>query len=166
MKNKIISLFLSALIVFSLYGCSGNTRSVASKETGTTQNADSPQVNIQDKELEYALKTFMLWVPGASYTVDNYDSKTSTLYTSSGTQPESTITINPNGTYSWNSVWDGKIISGLWQKNSDGSITLLNGQEGKNWTVAKSNGVNEDIFLMDGSTWYSGKAVILKTGTK
>ena len=116
--------------------------------------------------IDYALKTFVLWVPGTSYVISNFDTNTSTLYTSTGTLPKSTITISRDGTYTWNSAWDGKIITGKWTKNNDNSLNILFGQEGKTWLLAKGGGKNEDIFLMDGFSWYSGKAVTLVKGTK
>ncbi len=111
--------------------------------------------------IDYALKTFILWVPGTSYVIPNFDAHTSTLYTSTGTLPKSTITINKDGTYIWNSAYDGKIIVGKWTKNDDNSLNILLGQEGKTWRLAKGGGQYEDIFLMDGFSWYSGKAVTL-----
>lgn len=111
---------------------------------------------------EYAFKTFILWVPGAVYSTTNYNSGTNTLYVSPGTVPKSTLTVNKDGTYIWNSAYDEKVIKGSWTTGSDGSLNLIKGQEGKTWELVKSTGKTEDIFVMDGSTWYSGKAVTVK----
>lgn len=129
----------------------------------TSAQTQSAPVPPAASGLEYAFKTFILWVPGTSYSVANYQTSTNTIYTSPGTVPKSTITINKNGTYVWNSAWDDKIINGSWTASSDGSINLTKGQEGKTWKLAKSKGITEDIFIMDGSTWYSGKAVTVQT---
>lgn len=129
--------------------------------TGTTKEGTSKEVSSKLQSFEYAFKTFILWVPGTSYSIDNYDRQTSTLYISAGTLPKSTITINENGTYTWNSAWDGRIIEGEWVAEGDG-LNLLRGQEGKTWRLAKGDGKHEDIFLMDGHIWYSGKAVTVK----
>lgn len=130
----------------------GDTQKVPQKEPASNNVAG----------LEYAFRTFILWVPGTSYTFSDYSSGTNTLYISGGTIPKSTLTVNKDGTYVWNSAYDAKIIRGTWTGNSEGSLDLIKGQEGKTWRLAKSDGKYEDIFIMDGSTWYSGKAVEVK----
>lgn len=146
-----------------------STPNTPERAQGQPGNTNAPSASQPVKELPaklqpyaFAFKTFILWVPGTSYSVDNFDRQTSTIYTSAGTLPESTITISPDGTYIWNSKWDGKTIHGNWSISGDGSLSLLRGQEGKTWTVQRGGGKNEDIFLLDGHTWYSGKSVTLK----
>lgn len=130
----------------------------------TPQKNKPSIVPSKSNSVDYAFRTFILWVPGTSYSFDNYAAGTRTLYTSTGTLPKSALTINKDGTYVWNSAWDGKIIKGKWKNNNNGTISLLKGQEGKTWTLSKGGGKYEDIFLMDGSIWYSGKTVTLKKG--
>lgn len=184
MKNTFWAILVVLFLTGSLYGCSSNSKPESSKEFSQNQTQEIKQNEAQEKTnqeqktessqgneinpsqtqaLNYAFKTFILWVPGTSYTVDNYDNNTSTLYTSSGTLPKSTLMVNTDGTYIWNSAWDEKIINGKWTQDSDGlSLNLINGQEGKTWKLIKSDGQSEDIFIMDGSIWYSGKSVTLK----
>jgi hypothetical protein len=91
-------------------------------------------------------------IPGTTYTQS--DGNTTTLYISGGAMTASSLLINPDGTYAWNSQWDGKLIRGNWVK--DGSdLVLKNGQEGKDWRVMKSKPENGgDILVWDGSIWY------------
>lgn len=91
-------------------------------------------------------------VPGVAYTQQAGD--TLNLYVSSGAMTTSSLLINPDGTYAWNSQWDGKIITGTWTKDG-ADINLLKGQEGKNWRVTKSTETTGgDVVIMDGSIWY------------
>lgn len=91
-------------------------------------------------------------VPGAAYTQQSGD--TMTLYVSSGTMTASSLLINPDGTYVWNSQWDGKLIRGTWVKTSDG-LVLQKAQEGKDWIVSVSTPQHGgDILVYNESTWY------------
>lgn len=89
-------------------------------------------------------------VPGAAYTQS--DGSATYLYVSSGTMTASSLLINPDGTYAWNSQWDGKLIRGTWVKDN-GEIVLQKAQEGKDWRVGKSN-QGGDVLIYTSSTWY------------
>lgn len=91
-------------------------------------------------------------VPGAAYTVETLYS--TTLYTSAGALTTGALAINADGTYAWNSSWDGRLITGQWVVAGE-NIKLLHAQEGKDWTVMKSNrSTGGDIVIWDGFTWY------------
>jgi hypothetical protein len=91
-------------------------------------------------------------IPGVAYTQQAGD--TLNLYVSSGAMTASSLLINPDGTYAWNSQWDGKIITGTWTKDG-GDINLLHGQEGKDWRVTRSTAnLGGDIVIMNGSIYY------------
>lgn len=74
-----------------------------------------------------------------------------------------TLTINSDGTYEWNSMWDGKVIPGNWRifDEKDGyPIVLENAQEGKDWRVGASNEtIGGDIIVWDGTFYYIGTKV-------
>lgn len=105
---------------------------------------------------------YQYWVPGTSYTVPDYANHQTVIYNSSGTGVlPGGIKINKDGTYIWNSSWEGKVIRGKWMAtgNTDYPIELQNAQEGKNWKVGKATDKSADIVVWDGSTWYNGKRV-------
>jgi flagellar basal body-associated protein FliL len=122
--------------------------------TDTTNNENS------NSELSFYFDTFQLAVPGVSYTQENSSSNTSTTYTSTGVQ-SGAIKINSDGTYIWNSTWDGKIINGNWQESGDSAypIRILQGEEGKDWLLGKSDQSGSDIYLLNGSIWKVGVRV-------
>jgi hypothetical protein len=90
-------------------------------------------------------------VPGTAYTQS--DGTNLNLYVSTGAMTASSLLINADGTYAWNSQWDGKIIQGTWVKQQDGNLVLQKGQEGKDWVVTPSN-QGGDILVMTDSVWY------------
>lgn len=61
-----------------------------------------------------------------------------------------TIAIKADGTYVWNSTWDGKIIEGKWEEFNDAvyHMRLMFGQENKNWLIARDG---DAIILWDGN---------------
>jgi hypothetical protein len=103
---------------------------------------------------------YQYWVPGASYTTPDYTNNQLVIHNSSGTGVlPGGIRINGDGTFIWNSSWDGKVIRGKWRKTGDGGypIEMINAQEGKNWKVGKGDDGN--IIIWDGFTWYNGKKI-------
>ncbi|MHB8984190.1 MAG: copper amine oxidase N-terminal domain-containing protein [Carboxydocellales bacterium] len=74
------------------------------------------------------------------------------------------IAIYADGTYIWNSPWDGKVIKGKWARSSDSDypLTILDGEEGKDWKLGRS-GPNVwgggDIVIWDGSIFKNGTKV-------
>lgn len=103
---------------------------------------------------------YQYWVPGTAYTVPDYSNHQLVLHNSTGTGVlPGGIRINSNGTYIWNSSWDGKVIKGNWRKTGDKDypIELLKAQEGKTWKVGKSKDKGADIYVWNGSTWYDAK---------
>jgi hypothetical protein len=127
-----------------------------------TDDEESNLTPEQESLLGYAFHTYILWVPGVSYTVDDYNANTSTLYSSPGSVPKSTITVKRDGTYVWNSYWDDRVITGNWTNNPDGAINILNGQEGKDW-ILMENDKDPGIYLSDGSIYYQGQQVTVKS---
>lgn len=129
------------------------------KPTGKKQE----QVARDEKqEVSYFFGLYNYWVPGTSYTVPDYTNKIEVLRTSAGTGVlPGSIRIDANGSYTWNSSWDGKIIKGSWRLtgDSDYPIELMKAQEGKNWKIGKSNDENVAIIVWNGSTWYNGKRI-------
>lgn len=114
------------------------------------------------QEVSYFFGLYNYWVPGTSYTVPDYTNKTEVLRTSAGTGVlPGSIRIDGNGSYTWNSSWDGKIIKGSWRitGDSDYPIELMKAQEGKNWKIGKSNDEGVAIIVWNGSTWYNGKRI-------
>ena len=189
--RKHVAIFVLVLILsVSLYGCEQNSTDTSGitqnqdQPANTTQSKDNQDETSNQKQntnplledktkssltpeqeqlLGYAFHTFILWVPGVSYTVDDYNANTRTLYTSPGSVPKSTITLKRNGTYVWNSKWDEKVITGNWTGNPDGVINILNGQEGKDWTLQKNDQAETSgIYLGDGSIYYEGEEVTVK----
>lgn len=110
-----------------------------------------------DSGFGFAYGLYGLYVPGAAYVTPNPGTDTETLTTSSGVKTDSTLQLNADGTYVWNSAWDGRIIKGSWEKTGDSDYPILvrAGQEGKDWKLGK--GDNSEIILWDGDAMtYSG----------
>lgn len=106
----------------------------------------------------FFFRTFGLAIPGVAYTFDNYATNTRTTTVSSGYVTKSAIRINPDGTYIWNSAWDGKIIQGRWRQEG-GAIIVVGGQSGLNWRMERMAKPSGDavITLWDqNSIWYNG----------
>ncbi|HEU5054722.1 MAG TPA: hypothetical protein VFT78_16520 [Hanamia sp.] len=113
-----------------------------------------------ESNLQTYFGLYQYWIPGTSYTVPDYSNHQLVLHNSTGTGVlPGGIKINSNGSYIWNSSWDGKIIKGNWRKTGDKDypIELVNAQEGKTWKVGKSKDKGADIYVWDGSTWYDAK---------
>jgi hypothetical protein len=128
----------------------------------TKQVADNNSKN--DRPGVNALQSFFglyqYWVPGTSYTVADYSNRQLVLHNSTGTGVlPGGIKINADGTYVWNSNWDGKVIKGHWKitGNRDYPIELEKAQQGRNWKIGSSNDKGVDIVVWDGFTWYDGK---------
>ncbi|GAC1594592.1 MAG: hypothetical protein NVS3B8_08230 [Chitinophagaceae bacterium] len=110
-------------------------------------------------DVSYFFSLYQYYVPGASYTVPDYTNNREVLHNSAGTGVlPGSIKISANGTYIWNSSWDGKILKGHWRLTGDADypIELLRAQKGKNWKVGKSKEKNVSIVVWDGNTWYNG----------
>jgi hypothetical protein len=146
------------------------TRPARVKRVNPYQPAVNP-VTPPEKKQEQPVKVevpadlfglYQYWVPGASYTTPDYTNNQLVIHTSAGTGVlPGGIKINIDGTYVWNSSWDGKIIKGNWRATGDGGypIELLNAQEGKNWKIGKTTGDPSTITIWDGSTWYNGEKI-------
>jgi hypothetical protein len=133
---------------------SGNREVKAIAERQTAPAAKREAVNL--------VGLYQYWVPGTSYTVSDYTNDKQVIRTSAGSGVlPGNLKINPNGTYIWNSSWDGKIIKGNWKliRDPDYQLELINAQEGKNWKVGKSNDQGIAILIWNGSTWYNGKKI-------
>lgn len=98
--------------------------------------------------------------------VNNFGNGLSTLNISSGAVAGS-FTINSNGTWDWNSSWDGKMLHGQWVRSKDSSypITILKGEEGHDWYItAGTKQSKSDIIAWDktGSIWKYGYKLPVK----
>lgn len=96
--------------------------------------------------------TFGLAVPGVAYSWDNHATQTRTNVVAAGTLTKSSLRVNPDGTYEWNSAWDGRLIRGRWVSHRDG-ILLQNGQEKKDWVMGRLPGPSGAavVYLYDGN---------------
>lgn len=132
----------------------------AAKETKSGINNNKNGKEKKANNLQSFFGLYQYWVPGTSYTVPDYSNRQLVLHNSTGTGVlPGGIKINSDGTYVWNSSWDGKVIKGYWKKtgDSDYPIELENAQQGRDWKIGKSNDKGADIVIWDGSTWYDGK---------
>jgi hypothetical protein len=105
----------------------------------------------------FFFRTFGLAVPGVAYSFDNYATNTRTNVVAAGTLTKSSVRVNADHTFDWNSAWDGKIIHGRWVEH-EGGILLQHAQEEKDWLmqrIANPPGKAE-ITLSNGSIWYDG----------
>jgi hypothetical protein len=101
-------------------------------------------------------RTFGLAIPGVAYTTDNFATNTRTVTVAAGAVTKSTVRIDPEGSYVWNSSWDGKVIRGQWRREGS-AIILLNAQSGLNWrmqTMAQSQGKATVTLWDQNSIWY------------
>jgi hypothetical protein len=131
------------------------TGSFSVSRSSPTSNAATPA----SPGAAFFFRTFGLAIPGVAYTVDNYAAGTRTLVTSAGALTKSAVRINPDGTYVWNSSWDGRVIQGRWTAEKDGSIILRNGQEKKDWKMQRMDkpiGKAEITLWDQNSIWYHG----------
>lgn len=90
-------------------------------------------------------------VSGAAYTTEQ-GGKTYSVANAGALAPGS-IAILPNGTYAWNSNWDGKLIYGVWQPDGK-NVKLLQGQEGADWIVMWETNPDGEIIVSDGNVSY------------
>ena len=134
---------------------------VSNQIKSTDKNKE--QKMISDKSnINYFFGLYGYWIPGTSYTIPNYTNNQEVIHTSSGTGVlPGSIWIDANGTYIWNSSWDGKIIKGQWKLTGDADypLELLKAQEGQNWRVGKSKEQGVAIIIWDRFTWYNGKKI-------
>lgn len=145
------SRLLVALVLTTgvLSACSG---------TGTkleTRPPKSSTATRQESPYGFPWGEYGLGIPGVAYEIDQGDKIVQV--TASGRQTASTLRLNPDGTYVWNSQWDGKTYKGTYQKGSgDYPILIPGAQEGKTWHVGKEKDGN--IYVYDGSSiYYIGK---------
>jgi hypothetical protein len=134
----------------------------AQEVKSNTTKTEATSTDNSKPDLSYFYGIYQYWVPGTSYTVLDYTNNLEVLHNSAGTGVlPGSLKIESNGTYTWNSSWDGKIIKGSWRLTGDTGypIELLKAQEGKNWKVGKSNDKGVNIIIWDGSTWYNGRNV-------
>lgn len=78
-----------------------------------------------------------------------------------GLDLKDTLTINQDGTYVWNSSWDGKVITGKWDEiigDTDSPIVLRKGESGDEWNLSKSK---SGISLYDPKSGYMNYTVNL-----
>lgn len=132
------------------------------KETTSTTLQKTDHKSQPHSDLSFYFGLYQYWVPGTSYTTANYANQQLVLHNSAGTGVlPGGIRINKDGTYVWNSSWDGKVIKGSWRLTGDSGypIELMHAQEGKSWRVGRSDDKGVDILVWDGSTWYNGKKV-------
>lgn len=125
--------------------------------TGASSTAAPKPPTPQDSGFGFAYGQYSLRVPGVAYQTTDAATNQNKQVVSSGAQTASTITINSDGTYVWNSVWDGKVIKGNWQKTGakDYPIIVPKGQEGKDWKLGKQDGSGKgDIILWDGNSMH------------
>ena len=151
MNTARISWRLAAVLltlILALAGCGG------SSDSSQPAPAAAQPPAAQATGFGFTYGTYGLRVPGAVYQTPIAGTDQSKLTVSTGTQTASTLTLNPDGTYVWNSAWDGKVIKGKWQKTgkADYPILLPQGQEGKDWRLAKGDGSGKgEILLWDGN---------------
>ncbi|HLO03712.1 MAG TPA: hypothetical protein VK191_11430 [Symbiobacteriaceae bacterium] len=163
MRRESRWLLAVVLLAGVLSGCAGvtskSTEPQGSGRIGSTPQkaAGQPAATRQESPYGFSWGEYGLGIPGASFQIDNGD--TVTQVTGSGAQTASTLKLNADGTYVWNSQWDGKTYKGQWQKGSgDYPITIPGAQEGKTWHVGKEK--DGDIYVYDGnSIYYIGKWV-------
>lgn len=168
-KTSVV-LSLACIIFFSISANAQEIKPYKAKEIEVykaqeikpTGKKKEPVVQDEKAEVSYFFGLYNYWVPGTAYTVPDYTNKTEVRRASAGTGVlPGNIRIDANGSYTWNSSWDGKIIKGSWRLTgaSDYPIELLKAQEGKNWKVGKSNEEGVAIIVWNGSTWYNGKKI-------
>jgi hypothetical protein len=88
------------------------------------------------QDASFFFRTFGLAVPGGAYSWDNLATQTRTHVVSAGALTKSSLRINADGTYDWNSAWEGRLLRGRWALHKDG-LLLRQGQEGKDWVLGR-----------------------------
>jgi hypothetical protein len=69
------------------------------------------------------------------------------------------LQLNADGTYVWDSKWDGEVIHGTWEPFNTSSIILYDGQEGRDWLVDRtvaSQRTSAEINVYNDFTQYLG----------
>ncbi|HWI52628.1 MAG TPA: zinc ribbon domain-containing protein [Symbiobacteriaceae bacterium] len=129
-----------------------STQPAASAPAKSTPSATAPANKLPSDPNNFYVGLFLqLRIPGVAYVSDN--GYTVTHYLSTGAVTTSSLLIKADGTYAWNSQWDGKVIQGTWAKDGN-DLVLKKGQEGKDWRVSKSTNNGGDITIWDGNIWY------------
>ena len=146
MKFKSI-LVLSTVILLSIF-LSGCWSEDTSGGNSINSNGGNQNEDYSNSPLSYFFHTFDMNVSGAAYLTEDYANNTATLHTSAGALSGG-LTINGNGTYVWNSTWEGRVIQGNWEETDDPDypIVLLKGEDGRDWKVAKDG--ERDIIIWD-----------------
>ena len=100
----------------------------------------------KNSDLSPFFHTFLMAVPGAVVDTPATGTQVTPGALSGG------LTVNSDGTYIWNSTWEGKVLKGSWKATGDPGypILLLNGEDGHDWKLGKSIS----------STWGGGDIVI------
>ncbi|MEB3102381.1 copper amine oxidase N-terminal domain-containing protein [Ferviditalea candida] len=119
---------------------------------GNAQTSSSNQnLDNNSPDLSYFFHTWKMRIPGA--VVTSPIPGTSDVVTNATPGADAgNLQVKSDGTYVWQSIWDGKTIKGSWRKTNlpDYPIILLRGEEGKDWKLGKS----------DKNTWGGGDIVI------
>lgn len=148
-----VALWMMGLLV--LAGCSRGGSAPAAKAgagVGAKAEPKAEAAKVEMSEFGFAWGSYSLRVPGAAY-VTAGEGNTDKLVVSSGVKTVSKLTLHKDGTYVWDSAWDGKVYKGTWQKQDDEAypILLLKGQEGKDWNLGPGEGAGKgEILLFDG----------------
>lgn len=111
-----------------------------------------PQDDVSD--LSYLFHTWKMSIPGA------VDWNTGTA--KPGLTLEDALTIYSDGTYEWNSSWEGELIKGTWERgDSEYPITLLKAEDGHNWKVGLWPSGGGDLLAWDpeASIWKNGDLI-------
>lgn len=130
--------------------------SVTTKSSSTSSNAGN------NSDLSDLFGLFQLVVPGAVNEVPV--GLNAVTYKANPGALSGAIAIYSDGTYIWNSSWDGKVITGKWERSGDSGypITIIDGESGKDWMLGKSGSHvwgGGDIVIWDGSIWKNGTRV-------
>jgi hypothetical protein len=112
----------------------------------------------KSSDLSPFFHTFLMAVPGAVVDTPATGTQVTPGALSGG------LTVNSDGTYIWNSTWEGKVLKGSWKATGDPGypILLLNGEDGHDWKLGKSTPSTwggGDIVIWDGSIWKNGTVV-------
>lgn len=143
------------------FGMNVNYDSKTKEITVTNKSSASNDVG-DSSDLEDLFGLFQLKVPGAVNEVPvGIDA---VIYKANPGALSGAIAIYSDGTYIWNSTWDGKVITGTWERTGDAGypIRILDGESGKDWMCGKSGPDvwgGGDIVIWDGSIWKNGTRV-------
>lgn len=138
----------------------------AAAPSAAAQSASQKSSNA-DAELSYYIGTFNVFIPGGSYTTDNYAAETRTVTTFAGAA-DGTLTLKKDNTFSFNKStlnWNPKKKEysagvGEWSKTNDPEypIVLNDKAAGKLYKIGKSTPkLGGDIIIWEeGATWSIG----------